>query len=672
MKQIHLILLLIFILTAGTKVFATDYFVSNNGNDNNRGTSESKPFRTIQKVNSIKLKPGDRILFQRNNSFTGELKISVSGTKKKPIVLSSYGEGKKPVITGAIVIEGFSKKNKNHYSAISKMPVKQIYIDNQYQNPGRYPDEGYLFIDKDSENKTELIDNELLALKSDITGAVIRIQTVNWQWEIRKILSLKNNTAMLDSALWKICRKNFGYYLENKLQFCNLAGEWYFDTQKNELLIKMPDDDISQEIEGVVYDNGIVLYKGVSDVIISDIAIQKYHHAGIQLGENSKNITIKNCNISETEVFGIELKTDCKYCQIMNNRIQDGRGRGISMTEPEQCLVKNNIIRRIGLLPGHGFDGVNNGIGIGIMNIEFRDSDYTNLAHHNTIAYNHVDSTGYCGIRMDGHDNTAEFNVIKDALLTMNDGAGFYCWGKNYEYTFNNIIRNNIVERVHGSTASAAGNHNMTFGYYVDNRCKNLVLENNIALSVKGGINLNDGSHHITVKNNILYGVETGIVMTVYDKNYSDKIRGMYTIAGNTIYLKEQEDVAIKIGNNLGVEFNPGQIDSNLYVNYCYHKVFEMSKKNKNRDLHEKHSLENWQKTYGFDQGSTIICPQKGDRWWEHEDFSRVVVNDSGSVKTITTANGYTFDLSKLKHVKNVRVEPYSAKILMHESIIGH
>ncbi len=670
MKQLHYFLYLFIFLLTVTNGFSVDYFVSNSGNDNNKGTSESNPFRTIQKINSLQLKPGDRILFQRNNTFKGALRISVSGTIKNPIIISTYGKGKQPVFSGALPLNGVSKRSKDLYVSVSEKPVKQLYINNQYQHPCRYPDPGYLFIDKDSELKTELFDEALSTFDKSIEGATIRIQTVNWQWEIRNIAELTGNRVILDSALWHKCRKNFGYYLENKPQFCNQPGEWYYDEKNKNLLVNLQDNDKLPMIEGVVFNNGILVEKGVSNIIIRDIQIKKYHNAGIKVAEKSENITIKNCTISETEVFGIEFETDCRNCLAVDNRILDIRGRGISMTEPEYCKVNRNSIRRIGLVPGHGFDGVNSGIGIALMNIEFRDSSYTNLAHNNVIAYNRIDSTGYCGIRMDGHDNIAEYNVMKDALLTMNDGAGFYCWGKNYDYTFNNIIRNNIVERVHGSTASAAGNHNMTFAYYVDNRCRNLVLNNNVALGVKGGINLNDGSNHITVKNNILYGPETGIVMTVFGKQYNDKIRGMHDITNNTIYLKHQEDVAIRISNNLGVDFNPGRIDSNLYVNYCYPKIFETNEKNNERDLCEKHTLENWQKNFGFDENARVIVPQKGDRWWEHEDISYIFVNDSDSEKTIDAKVGYTFNVQQQKHEKAVRLQPFSAIILMHESIV--
>ena len=71
---------------------ATDYFVNSvSGNDENAGTSPSKPFRSLAKVNGLSLKPGDRVLFTAGQEFHGELILTdVSGEADKPIVIAGY------------------------------------------------------------------------------------------------------------------------------------------------------------------------------------------------------------------------------------------------------------------------------------------------------------------------------------------------------------------------------------------------------------------------------------------------------------------------------------------------------------------------------------------------------------------------------------------------------
>jgi Right handed beta helix region len=67
------------------------YYVNAKGNDANQGT-QNKPFKTISKINSLDLKPGDTVYFRAGQIFEGSLELrALSGTKNKPIVITAYG-----------------------------------------------------------------------------------------------------------------------------------------------------------------------------------------------------------------------------------------------------------------------------------------------------------------------------------------------------------------------------------------------------------------------------------------------------------------------------------------------------------------------------------------------------------------------------------------------------
>ncbi|WP_310559478.1 right-handed parallel beta-helix repeat-containing protein [Flavobacterium sp.] len=76
------------------------YFSSSAGSNSNVG-SETSPFQTISKLNSLVLVPGDKILFKRGDAFIGQILVSYSGTLGKPIVYDSYGTGDLPVLTAS-------------------------------------------------------------------------------------------------------------------------------------------------------------------------------------------------------------------------------------------------------------------------------------------------------------------------------------------------------------------------------------------------------------------------------------------------------------------------------------------------------------------------------------------------------------------------------------------
>ena len=80
----------------------TTYYVdSKGGNDSNDGTSESKAFKTLDKVNGLNLEPGDTVLLKKGSVFEDQaLKFTKedSGTAEAPVKISTYGKGNRPQI----------------------------------------------------------------------------------------------------------------------------------------------------------------------------------------------------------------------------------------------------------------------------------------------------------------------------------------------------------------------------------------------------------------------------------------------------------------------------------------------------------------------------------------------------------------------------------------------
>ena len=90
MKQFTpLITLFIFVLV--THCSGADYYIDSvNGSDNNDGLSTSKPWKSHMKAESASLAAGDVVHFKKGSAFSGNIRISESGTAAKPIRLTSY------------------------------------------------------------------------------------------------------------------------------------------------------------------------------------------------------------------------------------------------------------------------------------------------------------------------------------------------------------------------------------------------------------------------------------------------------------------------------------------------------------------------------------------------------------------------------------------------------
>ncbi|HYO10707.1 MAG TPA: choice-of-anchor Q domain-containing protein [Tepidisphaeraceae bacterium] len=87
------------------------YYVSPAGNDAATGTSPTAAFKTIAKVNSLDLNPGDKVLFQGGQTFnpptvasghTLNLISSDSGTAADPVTIGSYGTGRATINAGNV------------------------------------------------------------------------------------------------------------------------------------------------------------------------------------------------------------------------------------------------------------------------------------------------------------------------------------------------------------------------------------------------------------------------------------------------------------------------------------------------------------------------------------------------------------------------------------------
>ncbi len=101
LKSLGHILCWLYLLLLGCSPIQSHFYVDAQiGNDTNLGTLKN-PFKTIGKINSLQLQAGNSVLFSGGQTFSGTLKLHhISGTKEKPIVVSSYGNGR-AIINGA-------------------------------------------------------------------------------------------------------------------------------------------------------------------------------------------------------------------------------------------------------------------------------------------------------------------------------------------------------------------------------------------------------------------------------------------------------------------------------------------------------------------------------------------------------------------------------------------
>jgi hypothetical protein len=115
-------------------IHATNYYVSNTGNDNKNGLSKQTPWKTIAKVNETTFQPGDSILFERGGTWREQLVIQQSGNSNNYIVYAAYGTGDKPQILGSERVETWTEIQSNIWKSDNEVSAPRERTGNSVTN----------------------------------------------------------------------------------------------------------------------------------------------------------------------------------------------------------------------------------------------------------------------------------------------------------------------------------------------------------------------------------------------------------------------------------------------------------------------------------------------------------------------------------------------------------
>jgi hypothetical protein len=110
------------------KMAAVTYYIdSDKGSDKNKGTNEKFPWKTVSRLESVQLQPGDSLRFKRGSTFKGPLNIKGSGTSEQYIVVTDYGSknDSPPSFTNTTFAEG-------NYGNCIRLAGSYVLVQNLY------------------------------------------------------------------------------------------------------------------------------------------------------------------------------------------------------------------------------------------------------------------------------------------------------------------------------------------------------------------------------------------------------------------------------------------------------------------------------------------------------------------------------------------------------------
>lgn len=112
---------------ATSRAHTTWYVDSRAGNDKNSGTRPEAAFRTLSRIQEVRLYPGDTVRFKRGSVFQGPFYIYASGNKTRYIVISDYGgkDQHAPKFTNPVF-------KKGNYGNCIRIKGSYVLVENLY------------------------------------------------------------------------------------------------------------------------------------------------------------------------------------------------------------------------------------------------------------------------------------------------------------------------------------------------------------------------------------------------------------------------------------------------------------------------------------------------------------------------------------------------------------
>ncbi|QTA80169.1 Beta-helix repeat-dontaining protein [Desulfonema limicola] len=549
-------------------VMAQIYYISTSGNDSNDGLSQSFPWKTIDKINSLKASEttGSSILFKRGDVLRGQIDLQGDPVG---VIFDAYGTGENPVISGSLEITGWSVYKENIYSAdVSALvgaegSIHHLFVNKKLMTIARYPnidapDQGWLKVDA-SPDKSTLTDQALAEYgKADNywTDAVLKIRTFSWYFETRKIKDYKSNgTIILDQDLSANLQPGWGYYLDNKLEELDQANEWYYDPLNKKVYLWAPDsaDPNTLVVEGSVFENGIRVYWKNHETVIQNLKFQHQVKNGIYINQCDR-VKVLNNRFEYCGERGIQMAWNSVDIEFKGNFFENMLDYAITWNAnipAGNSVIESNIIKNTALIPGYGGSGVTHSIAI-------RIGGTSGIV----IQRNIIENTGYAGIILEGDAHIVENNIVKASLLTLDDGGGILV------NCSNNKIRNNFITESWGNRDASSGTNNnslfrqMGMGIFFQPKLSGNIIEGNIvANNVDFGIYPNRAINTI-IRNNVCYNNKYQIYLKGADGDTADNAYNN-TIEGNILCSLSPKQICLRSDEN----YKFGTFNNQYYIN---------------------------------------------------------------------------------------------------------
>ncbi|MCL4338144.1 DUF1565 domain-containing protein [Patescibacteria group bacterium] len=703
---IFLLILIVYSLT--TRLFEKTLFVSTNGSDNNSGTF-GKPLRSIQYA--VNIATAGTTIHILPGTYRESVTVSNSGTKDSPITLYVA-----PSDRGKVILEGSELSSQMIWHKCNTVNCKKIPVNSGhevffthldwneipyqiYENiSGRdlYPlrlartpnynvttdwkfHQNWWTSEDSSENNKVLSDHKLKNI-GDINGATINLidgGTRCGEFSYSRVIDNFNGQKGQIIFDQPVGFSIFGsqengisqytkYYVENKPQFLDEKGEWFYD-KKSGILYIWPLEEKNPknlDIEISKRSFGLNLSKA-SNFIVDGLTIKYINESDIFHNESSAAIIInpeENSQVKNIKLVNLDINHSSAGITI-SSPYNLSRVENISLTKSKIDYIDKNVFvaAASSQFPSNvsnitindsdfGFSSFqNNDIGLSfvrVSNIKLVNNKIHDFANYPIVF------TGF--ERNDGtvKNLVIENNFINNNCLNLSACSSIKIYGGKFLDT---LIKNNIMENNKGWSYCQEAKYGQGYahGIFISN-ASGITVQNNIILNMSDiGIEIYPRQIPTTnnyIINNLISRSSTGINLG----NPKDAF-DLNKLAHNTRHDGDIIKNNIFLNNNTAINIDPADsnsiaIDYSAYINNKNDMIFRndpLISLNSIRNAFPKwdiHSIEtNTQAFRNAKSGDFNLYytsplrgkgePQSGNPWIQANLFLLGLANDIGPCK---------------------------------------
>ena len=523
-------------LIAGVEPKGSDFYVAEDGRDENPGTKK-KPFATIERardaIRELKkaggLPNGGVTVWIRggvyNIASTINLTDEDSGTKDAPIVyracegeevrlvggkeVSDFQAVDDPKVLGRLEesargkvlqadlkaqgITDFGAITPRGFSRAAQPAGLEVFFQDKPMTLARWPNDGLASIAEvpDGKDSGKFIydgDRPKRWEKSEDIW-LHGYWTYDWADSYEKVKSINTQTREIATYPPHGCygyTANRRYYALNILEELDESGEWYLDRESGVLYFWPPAPIHNGKVVASLLDKPIISLKDSSYVILRGLIIECTRGDGVRISGGGNNLvagcTIRNVGNTAVRIAG-GTENGVLGCDIYETGdggvILEGGDR--KTLTPAGNFVENCHIYRFSRWDRTYTPAIKLG-GAG-----------------NRVAHNLIRDAPHSAIILSGNEHIIEFNDIHNVCRETGDAGAFYL-GRDFTER-GNVVRFNYFHNL-GMSEGLRGRFSEVMAIYLDDCASGTSIYGNVFYSASRAV-LIGGGHDNSIRNNI-------------------------------------------------------------------------------------------------------------------------------------------------------------------------